>query len=408
MNMNHSKSFVIIGAGPAGYQTALELRKLDKESQIYLFEKDRAGGACLHYGCIPSKQLQSIESEADYLKTLKKNKTLLEKGLLTKFKEQNINFINEEANYSYDEKLDKFIIKSKSQNLKCDYLILALGSKPRKLNIKTKKEIIDSDIFFSEEYLSKGFHNSYCFIGGGYIAVELASMLASLGKKVRILEKEAEILNFLDSKARDLIKNNLKKQGIKIETGLEIINFDEIEEEIIFEAIGREAVKINSNEAMEQVSNKKLFTIGDMDTEMPLAHLAYAQARELAAKIYIKNSQKHNLDLVPQVIFTIPEFAHIGPSLKKLDTEKKDNYEVIEKSWASNAKARITKNDRGYFRLIIENETRKILACTLIGKGATDLISVIIPPINLGLSLDELSSMIFPHPTLGEIFIETT
>ncbi|NQY79569.1 MAG: NAD(P)/FAD-dependent oxidoreductase [Candidatus Caenarcaniphilales bacterium] len=406
--MSNSKSFAIIGAGPAGYQTALELRKLDKESKIYLFEKDKAGGACLHYGCIPSKQLQSIESESEYLKLLKKNKTLLEKGLLTKFKEQNINFINEEANYSYDKQLEKFTVKSDSENINCDYLILALGSKPRNLNMETKKEVIDSDIFFSEEYLSKGFHDSYCFIGGGYIAVELASMLANLGKKVRILEKETKILNFLDDKARDLIESNLKKQGIKIETGLETINFNKIEEEIIFEAIGREAAKANLDQEALEVLGKKLFLLGDMKTELPLAHLAYAQARELAAKIYNKSFQHYNLDLVPQVIFTTPEFAHVGPSLEKLATEQKDKYEIIEKSWASNAKARIMKNDRGYYRLILEKETRTILACTLIGKRATDLISIIIPPINLGLSLDQLLQMIFPHPTLGEIFIETT
>lgn len=403
--MNNSKSFGIIGAGPAGYQTALELRKLDQESQIYLFEKDKAGGACLHYGCIPSKQLQSIESETEYFKLLKKNKTILEKGLLTKFKEKNINFINEEADYIYDQQLDHFTIKSNSVNINCDYLILALGSRPKSLAVNTKKELIDSDTFFSEEYLSKGFNDSYCFIGAGYIAVELASMLARLGKKVRILEKETKILNFLDDKVRDLISSMLRKQGIKIETNLKTINFKGIEEEVIFQAIGREAVKANLDEASLKVLGEKLFLIGDMKTELPLAHLAYAQARELAAKIYNKNFQPYNLDLVPQVIFTIPEFAHIGPSLAKLALEKKDNYEIIEKSWASNAKARITKNDRGYFRLVIEKETRKILACTLIGEGATDLISIIIPPINLGLNLDQLSQMIFPHPTLGEIFI---
>ena len=403
---NRTKSFAIIGAGPAGYSAALELRKLDSESEIFLFEKDKAGGACLHSGCIPSKQLQSISSEEEYFKALKKNKTLLEKGLLAKFKEKNINFINEEAKFSFNKETEKFVIKTESQEINSEYLILALGSKPRLLKINSSKLIIDSDIFFSEEYLKNGFHDSYCFIGAGYIAVELASMLAQLGKKVRILEKEAEILSFLDTKSRSLIQTNLEKQGIKIETGLAEIDFNEIEEEVIFSSIGREVVKAKLDTELEALIDKKLFMLGDMNTEMPLAHYAYAQARELAAKLYAKDFQKINLDLVPQVIFTIPEFAHIGPSLEKIEKEYQNKHIVVEKSWASNAKARLTKNDRGYFRLILEKNTKKILAATLIGKGATDLISIIIPPINLGLSLDKLQEMIFPHPTLGEIFIE--
>ena len=88
-----TKSFIIIGAGPAGYQAALELRKTVADSKITLIEKYKLGGTCLHRGCIPSKQLSCIEKEKDYLKTLVKNKTLLMKGLEQKLLKADIEII---------------------------------------------------------------------------------------------------------------------------------------------------------------------------------------------------------------------------------------------------------------------------------------------------------------------------
>ena len=465
-----TKSFIIIGAGPAGYQSALELRKAVPDSKITLIEKYKLGGTCLHRGCIPSKQLSCIEEEKNYLKTLTKNKTLLMKGIEQKLLKADVEIIYGSANieisessfqiqvqdcddegYVINENADEGSPNSK-KNLSADYLILASGSKPRKINFdkyfkekypeiasseiqKVKDKAISSDSFFCDIKLQKGFSDSYCFIGGGYIGIEIASMLAKLGKKVRVIESAEDILLFLDKELRERIKANLAKQGIKIEVNAQNIEYQSIPEDKIFIAIGREIVlppiiykekntveKItDKNTLFEKISelklNDRIFLVGDLSEHMPLAHYAYAEAKSLAkyfgslAKSDI-NSQatnnnfiKPNLDLIPQVIFTNTEFAHCGMNLDKIKEKYPENFFIVEKNWTENAKARISGCERGYARFIFESSTRRILACSLIGHLATDLISIAVPLIHLNLSYEEIQNMVFPHPTLGELFI---
>ncbi|MFM7457222.1 MAG: FAD-dependent oxidoreductase [bacterium] len=484
------KSFIIIGAGPAGYQSALELRKAVADSKITLIEKYKLGGTCLHRGCIPSKQLSCVE-EKDYLKTLVKNKTLLMKGIEQKLLKANIEIIYGSASIEISESSfqvqvqdcddEGYVINKNiedesakevpqqypfldenslvNKNLSADYLILASGSKPRKIDFdkhfketdpemssteiqKVKDKVISSDSFFCDIKLQKGFSDSYCFIGGGYIGIEIASMLAKLGKKVRVIESTEDILLFLDKELRERIKANLTKQGIKIEVNVQNIEYQNIPEDKIFVAIGREIVlppiihkekntveKItDKNTLLKKMSELKLndsiFLVGDISEHMPLAHYAYAEAKSLAQYLGSqtkanlednitkgtssrprKNFIKPNLDLVPQVIFTDTEFAHCGMSLDKIKEKYPENFFIIEKNWTENAKARISHYERGYARFIFEKSTRKILACSLIGHSATDLISIAVPLIHLNLSYEEIQNMIFPHPTLGELFV---
>jgi dihydrolipoamide dehydrogenase len=465
-----TKSFIIIGAGPAGYQSALELRKAVPDSKITLIEKYKLGGTCLNRGCIPSKQLSCIKEEKDYLKTLTKNKTLLMKGVEQKLLKADVEIIYGSANieisessfqvqvqdcddegYVINENADKDSSESK-KSLSADYLILASGSKPRKIDFdkhfkkthpeiasseiqKVKDKAISSDSFFCDIKLQKGFSDSYCFIGGGYIGIEIASMLAKLGKKVRVIESAEDILLFLDKDLRERIKANLTKQGIKIEVNTQDIEYQSIPEDKIFIAIGREIVlppiiykekntveKItDKNTLFEKISELKLydriFLVGDLSEHMPLAHYAYAEAKSLAkylgslaksdtnSQAPNSNFTRPNPDLIPQVIFTDTEFAHCGMSLDKIKEKYPENFFIIEKNWTENAKARISGSERGYARFIFESSTRRILACSLIGHSATDLISIAVPLIHLNLNYEEIQNMIFPHPTLGELFI---
>jgi dihydrolipoamide dehydrogenase len=455
-----TKSFIIIGAGPAGYQSALELRKAVPDSKITLIEKYKLGGTCLHRGCIPSKQLSCIEEEKNHLKTLTKNKTLLMKGIEQKLSKADVEIIYGSANieisessfqiqvqdcddegYVINENADEGSPKSK-KNLSADYLILASGSKPRKIDFdkhfkekypeiasseiqKMKDKAINSDSFFCDIKLQKGFSDSYCFIGGGYIGIEIASMLAKLGKKVRVIESAEDILLFLDKELRERIKANLAKQGIKIEVNARNIEYQSIPEIVLPPVSYKEKNTVekitDKNTLHEKISelklNDRIFLVGDLSEHMPLAHYAYAEAKSLAkylgslAKSDI-NSQatnsnfiKPNPDLIPQVIFTDTEFAHCGMSLDKIKEKHPENFFIIEKNWTENAKARISGSERGYARFIFESSTRRILACSLIGHLATDLVSIAVPLIHLNLSYEEIQNMVFPHPTLGELFI---
>ncbi len=371
------KPIVIIGGGPGGYSAALELRKKFSEQRIILFEKNKLGGTCLHVGCIPSKQLHSITNLEDFPKLLAKNKMILEKGIASELKAANIE-----------------VIIAEFEELEYSHLIIATGSKPRTL--KEFPQALTSDTFFSEGNLAKGFAEKYCFIGGGYIGVELASMLAAHGKQVRIIEVQDNILSFLDKDIHAKLMQALKSQKIKIETGVKDLAQIKLEEgEEVFVSVGREPII----PSVTQLPNH--FVIGDASQEIALAHYAYAQAKQLAAKLAGENYEIDK-SKVPLVIFTKPEVASIGLNETQAREKYGDAIETKIINWASNGKARVSGNDRGMTKWIIYDD--KVLGCHVIGEHATDLISIVVPIINMDVSIQEMQRWIYPHPTLGEIF----
>lgn len=395
MSKLDEKAIVIIGGGPAGYKSALEIRKQFSEQEIILIEKNKLGGACLHVGCIPSKQLHSIKNLDDYAKSIKKNKMILEKGIASELKNANVRFINAEAKI-----LENDQVEAEGETIDYSHLIVATGTQPRTLS--DLPNALTSDSFFSEENIKKGFSDKYCFIGGGYIGVELASMLAHHGKKVRIIEMLDEILIFLDDNIREKLKQELKKSGIEILTGIQDLKDAEIQDdEAVFVSIGR----LPNIETSEFKGKDNIHILGDANQELALAHYAYAQARALAYKFAGKDYPEINKRNVPLVIFSHPEVASIGWSLKEAKAEfGEDAIESIEINWASNGKARISGHERGMTQWIIEKSSQKILGCNIIGQNASDLISIIVPIVNQGLSIEDTKHWIYPHPTIGEIF----
>ena len=418
---------LIIGGGPGGYSCALELRKRFSEQKIILVEKNKLGGACLHVGCIPSKQLHSIKDLADYPKLIKKNKTILERAIASELKAADIEVIIAEAQVS------EAGVQVNGEQLDYSHLIIATGSKPRTL--EQFPDALTSDSFFSEENLNRlfgaekqsqkspdarlarvredvpklavaneGEHNAadgasgvvskYCFIGGGYIGLELASMLAHHGKQVRVIEMMDEILPFLDQDIHPKIMQALKSQKIKIETGVKDLSSIELEEgEQVFVSIGREAMS-HELPAMSYI-------IGDASNEITLAHYAYAQAKQLAAKLAAEDYQLDK-NKVPLVVFTHPELASIGLTEKAARELHGDKVETKIINWASNGKARVSGYDRGMTKWVLADN--KVLGCHVIGQNATDLISIVVPIINMNPSVSEMRTWIYPHPTLGEIF----
>ncbi len=426
------KPIIIIGGGPGGYSAALEIRKRFLEQKIILIEKNKLGGACLHVGCIPSKQLHSIENLEDFSKLITKNKMILEKGIASELKAANIELIFDEAILPAKSHLLRYaspspsslttqstpvsrdsqalhlgafqagselegdkIILSNGTELEYCHLVIATGSKPRTL--KEFPQALTSDSFFSDENLTKGFADKYCFIGGGYIGIELASMLVQHGKQVRIIEVQDNILSFLDKDIHSKLLQSLKSQKIKIETGVKDLSSIILEEgEEVFVSVGREPITTATQPPSHSVTY-----IGDASQGIALAHYAYAQAKQLAAKLageeYVIDKTK-----VPLVIFTHPELATIGLTEAQAREKYGDAIETKIINWASNGKARVSGADRGMTKWVIYND--KVIGCHVIGEHATDLISIVVPIINMNPSISKMQTWIYPHPTLGEVF----
>ena len=169
MAAKFSNPIVIIGGGPAGYSMALELRRLVPEQEIIVIEKSKLGGTCLHSGCIPSKQLHAIKELKDFPRLLKRNQTLLEKGIEAELKAANVTVIKSDAVCEFTDGLK---VKAAGESYTASKVIVATGSRPRRLDpalLAAATKIHDTDSFFSEENLARGLAPAYTLIGGGYI-----------------------------------------------------------------------------------------------------------------------------------------------------------------------------------------------------------------------------------------------
>ena len=398
MQSSINQEIVIIGGGPAGYKCAIELKKLCPDLNVTLIEKHKLGGTCLHAGCIPSKQLHAIESLDQFPSLLQKNQLLLEKGIQSEFKQLGIKTITGIAIVNTK---DQTVIVSNQETITYSELIIATGSKPRRL--LEFPQALTSDELFMIENLKQGLGDSFIIIGGGYIGVELASMLARHNKKVQLFEQQEKILGFLDDDIQVKIHQELTRQGILIHTKIQDLSSIPITDiDSVIVAVGRENQYPQGFDPNQKTNNVHI--IGDLSNEFALAHYAYMQARQLAHKIIGKDFSFRK-DLVPLVIFAHPEIASIGLTEKSAkEIYGSDNISTMLINWASNAKARIIGADRGLTKMVYLKSTGKFLGAHLIGKSSSDLISIMIPVLQQNLGIEDMKTWIFPHPTLGELF----
>lgn len=439
---------VVIGAGPGGYVAAIKTAKEGLRTAVV--EENMVGGTCLNRGCIPAKAmihasslyremkdserfgvlapevgfdykriLEYKEETTDKLRRgvenlLKANgvETFAGKGILEKGK--NVRVVN--GRYE--------------QMLEAKNIILASGSKPLLLPIPG----LDlPGILTSNELFGLGeMPESLVIIGGGVIGVEFASVYADLGCKVTIVEALPRILPNMDKEISQNLKMILKKRGIDIHTSASIRRiekdgelftcvFAEKEKEnsvsgqYVLCAVGRrpntdglfgEGVNLQTERGRIIVdehlksSMDGVYAIGDLIKGTQLAHAAGAQGSYVAELIAGRNPSIE-LKAVPGCVYTDPEIASVGLTE---DEAKGQGLDVKTGKFimSANAKSLITKEERGFIKVVLERETQKILGAQMMCARATDMIGEFVTAAANHMTAGQLIKAMRPHPTYNE------
>lgn len=234
--MSETYDLIVIGSGPGGYVSAIRASQLGKS--VAIVEKHKTGGTCLNVGCIPSKtlleygtQLHELHVVNDWgietsevhvnMKKLMKRKhnivTTLTNGVRQLLKKNKVTYIEGEA--TIDKDLNVYV---GNDTYHAKDIILATGSRPFVPPINGLEQVTydTTDTFFNLETLPE----SLAVIGGGVIATELASSMADLGVQVTIVEVADDILLTEIEEVRELLKQHLDSQGIKVITQAQIEN----------------------------------------------------------------------------------------------------------------------------------------------------------------------------------------
>lgn len=415
----------IIGAGPGGYETAIYATK--KGIEVTLISEGPLGGTCLNEGCIPTKTFCHYAGNTDYAVALQKKQQVVEqlkKGV--QFLLKGITVVNGHATLK-----DAHTVVVDGTEYSSDYIIVATGSVPAKLNIPG---IELDNVLYSNDILSmEALPESICVVGGGVIGLEMASYLNAFGVEVTVVEYTDEVLPNLDADLAKRIRTILAKKGVDIVTSAKVTEIDSdgvtykykgeeeyVEADAVLMAVGRRANVeslglevagvVCGRKGIEVDDNMKtnidsIYAIGDVNGRLMLAHIATFQGKR-AINAILGKKDNIQFNLTPSVVYTTPEVASVGMSEAACDDEELD-YRILKMPFSSNGKAVTMNETDGFCKVIIDNETEQMLGCHIIGPHASDLIAEATALISMHATIQDVQDIIHPHPSLCEIFQNT-
>lgn len=422
---------IIIGSGWAGFSAAKYAVKGGLKT--LLIEKDKLGGTCLNYGCIPTKTLLNttkllsktkkfskfgiaiseakIESSSLY-KRVDEVVSQLRQGMEFLVKSNRIDFLQGNAKIisSNEVKVGEEILKTK-------FILIASGSRPMELpgiKFDGNKIISSTDAL----KLSK-IPDKILIIGAGAIGCEFAEIFVSLGSLVEIVEVALNLLPGVDKETAKKLEMLFRKKEIKVSlsTDANVIDFKNYDKVLLsvgrtpesdcFEkdVVKKDRGKILVNEYLEtDVSN--IYAAGDCIGGYLLAHAASYEGILAVRNMILGNKEKVNYKAVPLGIFTNPEIATVG--LSEEEALKKYNNKIIIKKFdfRSLGISYVIDEMDGFIK-IIANEDEDILGASIIGPRATELIHVLTLALNNDMKLSQIKNTIFTHPTISEGIAET-
>lgn len=421
----------IIGGGPGGYTAAEEAAARGRS--VVLFERDLVGGTCLNRGCIPTKALlHDAMPDASFAAMHARKKAVVDQlrdGIEKLLKKRKVTIVRGMATV-----VSPGVVTCGNETFEAHDIIIATGSVPAIIPVPG----IDlPGVYSSNDLLEgEGLHvSSLVIVGGGVIGVEFATLYASLGARVTIVEATERILPPMDREISQRVTMHLKKRGIAVETSARVTalegepssmkvrytdkrgNEKMAEAEGVLIACGRRAntqglfaegcePELSRGALVCDESGRTsighLWAIGDVVAgNIQLAHVAEAQARNVVAVI-CSDTPLVSMKVVPSCVYTSPEVASVGITEAEAKAQGLD-VRVGKALTGANGKCLIEESESGYVKLVADAATGAILGAQLVCPRATDLVSELALAISLGCTATQLSSVIHPHPTVSEL-----
>ena len=446
-----AKKIVIIGAGPGGYVGAIKAAKMG--AQVTLVEKEKVGGTCLNRGCIPTKALLAASDVLTKVKEAKDFGIIIEgdikpdinfimerkdkiverlvSGIEFLLEKNNVKLVNGTGKIADKNKVTVTKADGSSEELEADAIIIATGSSPARIPTfpYDGQKVITSDEALNLRYIPK----SMIIVGAGVIGCEFANFFNSIGTSVTLVEMMDHVLPLEDKEIGSEMAKFLKRKKIKlileskidkVETNDKFVkavldNGKEIEADIMLVAIGRKANisdigleelgiavdrgRILVDEYME-TNVKGIYAIGDVVPGAQLAHVASAEA-ECAVENIMGHKNKMDYSAVPRGVFTDPEVAGVGLTEEEAIA---NGYSIKKGEFAFRGlgKAQAIGQIFGKVKVIVDENTDKLLGASIIGPNATDIIHELAVGVRYGLTAEQLGRVIHSHPTLSEAVME--
>jgi dihydrolipoamide dehydrogenase len=443
---------IIIGGGPAGYVAAE--RAGHKGLNVILFEKNKMGGVCLNEGCIPTKTMlysaKTYENALhgdkygvygenirfDYGKIVARKNKMVRKlvaGVEIKMKTNNVTVVKGEA--LIQGRSSKGIeVTCNEESFLGNNLLICTGSEAFIPPISGLAEAGDIILTNREILDLKEKPQSLVIIGGGVIGMEFASLYNSLGSKVTIVEMLPEILGNNDFEISALLRDIYGRKGVEFNLNAKVVKIDgnkvifekdgkteTIEGEKILVSVGRRAVTkgfglenlhvelerggIKVDEKM-RTNVPNVFAAGDVTGFSLLAHTASREG-EVVVNNLTGRPDRMRYNAIPGVVYTNPEVSGVGETEESAKAKGLD-FKVAKLPMAYAGRF-VAENEggSGLCKVLVGVKHGEVIGVHMIGNPSSEMIYGACIAIEQEMTLAEMEEVVFPHPTVSEIFKET-
>ena len=448
----HEYDLVVIGSGPAGQKGAICAAKLRKK--VAIIDRERfIGGVCVHTGTIPSKMLR----EAILYLSGFRQRTFYGRGYVVKDRIQmsdlvfratavmtrEVDVIKAQLRRNYVETFvgdarfrDSNTIEIHNEDgvqlVRGEHILVACGTRPA----HSDDIPIDGQRIFDSDQVNdlKEVPRELIVVGAGIIGIEYASMFATLGTKVTLLDLRPTLLAFVDHEIIESLCFQLRQLGTVFRLGEKVVQvgFDQERDRVfaklesgkivrgqaLLYTIGRQANsdqlnieaaglvaeargKMSVNENF-QTNVPHVYAAGDVIGFPALASTAMEQGRLASCHMFGKPSKMMS-HLIPYGIYAIPEISMVGATEEEL-TRQKAPYEIGLARYTELAKGQMLGDENGLLKILFDLDSLKLLGVHIIGDRAAEIIHIGQAVLTMGATIEYFRDTVFNYPTLAEAY----
>ena len=431
----------VIGGGSGGVRAARVAAT--EGARVGLAEEDRYGGTCVIRGCVPKKLMvyasefpQSFDLARAYGWSVKDDgfswdafKTRLN-AELDRLEGVYRNLLSGSGVQSYDARavvIDPHTVElSDGRRITAQHILIAVGGRPVLPNVDGIEHAITSNEMFHLDALPK----RMIIVGGGYIASEFAGIMNGLGTEVLQFYRGDQILRGFDTEAVDHIANGMRANGVDIRTQTNVVSITKTDQglsvtdtdgtvhhvdQVMYatgrtpntDGLGLETLGVELGQkgeiivdAYSQTKVPSIYAVGDVTDRANLTPVAIREGMAFVDTVFKGVPTAPDHDLIPTAIFTQPEMGTIG--LSEAEAEAQEKVHVYTTSFKSMREGFGGIEERVFMKLIVSQETDKVLGCHIVAPHAGEMIQLAGVAVKMGATKADFDRTVAVHPTMAE------
>lgn len=445
---------IVIGGGSGGIASARRAAKHGKS--VLVFEGKRLGGTCVNVGCVPKKVMFNASHVAEMMdfaphygfaganrgtfdfKSFKaKRDAYIERlnGIYSRNLDKDaIDIVSANASF-----IDPHTVEADGKQYSADKFLIATGGYPFVPDCAGAELGIDSDGYFNQ---LDEVPESVAIIGSGYIAVELAGVMNTLGSKVKVLVRHDRVLKFVDNDVREAFEDEMARQGIELVKGAKTDKFERTagtddgvdihckdgrvirDQKLLIWAIGRKPLiaELGLDKAgvalddygfiaiddVQATNVPHIFAVGDVTDRPQLTPVAIKAGRQLMERLYNdKPNAKLDYSLVPSVVFSHPPIGTVGLTEEQAK-EKYGEVKCYVSRFVNMFYSVLEEKPKTVMKIVTVGPDEKVVGIHGMGLGMDEIIQGFAVPVAMGATKADLDAVIAIHPTAAEELVTMT